>query len=86
VVGGYIPGPRGIDSIIIGFYWGDDLVYVTRVRNGFVPGTRRALMDRIRPFAQLYCPFINLPETQKSRWGESLDAKKMRSACGLDCK
>jgi ATP-dependent DNA ligase len=24
------------------------------------------------------CPFANLPETERSRWGESLDEKKMK--------
>ena len=41
VIGGYIPGAQGVDSIIVGFYRGPDLVYVARVRNGFVPATRR---------------------------------------------
>ena len=41
VIGGYIPGPYGFDSLIVGYYRGDDLVYVARVRNGFVPESRR---------------------------------------------
>ena len=41
VIGGFIPGTHGIDSIIVGYYRGKDLVYVARTRNGFVPGTRR---------------------------------------------
>ena len=41
VIGGYVPGPNGLDSIIVGYYKGDDLVYVARVRNGFVPASRR---------------------------------------------
>jgi bifunctional non-homologous end joining protein LigD len=38
VIGGFIPGSRGVDSIIVGYYRGKDLVNVARVRNGFVPG------------------------------------------------
>ena len=41
VIGGFLPGPHGIDSIVVGYYRGKDLVYVARVRNGFVPATRR---------------------------------------------
>jgi bifunctional non-homologous end joining protein LigD len=41
VIGGFIPGPHGVDSIIVGYYRGKDSVYVARVRNGFVPATRR---------------------------------------------
>jgi ATP dependent DNA ligase domain len=42
VIGGYIPGPHGFDSLIVGYYQGKDLLYVARVRNGFVPASRRA--------------------------------------------
>ena len=41
VVGGYVPGPYGLDSIIVGYYRGEELIYVARVRNGFVPAARR---------------------------------------------
>ena len=41
VIGGFTPGPHGLDSIIVGFYRGKDLVYVARTRNGFVPASRR---------------------------------------------
>src|SRR5262249_41040468 len=43
VVAGFIPGPYGIDSIIVGYYRGEDLHYVARARNGFKPATRRAV-------------------------------------------
>jgi ATP-dependent DNA ligase len=31
VIGGDMPGPHGLDSIIAGYYKGDDLIYVARV-------------------------------------------------------
>jgi len=31
---GYLPGPHGVDSIIVGYYKEEDLVSVARVRNG----------------------------------------------------
>src|SRR6266704_3789853 len=34
VIGGYFPGPHGIDSLIVGYYDGDRLMYVARTRNG----------------------------------------------------
>src|SRR5262244_2605174 len=50
VIGGYTPGPHGLDSIIVGYYRGNDLVYVARTRNGFVPASRRkALFEKLRP-------------------------------------
>ena len=41
VIGGYFPGPHGFDSLIVGYYDGDKLMYVARTRNGFVPASRR---------------------------------------------
>jgi bifunctional non-homologous end joining protein LigD len=32
VIGGYIPGPHGFDSLIVGYYQNKDLLYVARVR------------------------------------------------------
>jgi DNA ligase D-like protein (predicted ligase) len=78
VIGGCIPGPHGVDSLIVGYYRGKDLMYVARVRNGFVPATRRMVYAKLKPLVTDRCPFVNLPETGRSRWGEILDAEKMK--------
>jgi ATP-dependent DNA ligase len=78
VFGGFIPGPHGVESIIIGYYRGKDLVYVARVRNGFVPATRRMVYEKLKLLVTDMCPFENLPETGRARWGEILDAEKMK--------
>ncbi len=78
VVGGYMPGPHGVDSIIVGYYRGKDFVYVARVRNGFVPATRKMVYEKLKPLITDKCPFVNLPETGRARWGEILDAEKMK--------
>jgi DNA ligase D-like protein (predicted ligase) len=78
VVGGYIPGAQGVDSVIVGYYRGSDLVYVARVRNGFVPLTRRQVFARLRPLTMADCPFANLPEKEKGRWGTGLTADDMK--------
>jgi DNA ligase D-like protein (predicted ligase) len=78
VIGGYMPGAHGVDSIIVGYYKGDDLVYVARVRNGFVPASRRRVFEQLRPLVTPACPFANLPDTRKSRWGDALDAETMK--------
>jgi bifunctional non-homologous end joining protein LigD len=54
------------------------LVYVARTRNGFVPATRRRVYEKLKPLVPDKCPFVNLPETGKARWGEILDAEKMK--------
>jgi ATP-dependent DNA ligase len=77
VIGGYTPSPNGLDTIIVGYYKGHDLIYVARVRNGLVPASRRRILERLRPLVTPDCPFVNLPETRQSRWGEGLTADDM---------
>jgi bifunctional non-homologous end joining protein LigD len=77
LIGGYVPGAHGLDSIVVGYYRGKELFYIARVRNGFVPGTRRQVFARLRPLEVALCPFVNLPEMQKGRWGDGLIAEDM---------
>jgi DNA ligase D-like protein (predicted ligase) len=77
VIGGYVPGTQGLDSIIVGYYRGQELIYVARVRNGFVPATRRQVFEMLRPLVTPNRRFVNLPESHKGRWGDGLTAKDM---------
>jgi len=83
VIGGYLPGPHGFDSLIMGYYRGKDLVYVARVRNGFVVASRRQVFEKIRHLVSQTMPFVNLPDTHKSRWGDELTAEKMKECVWL---
>jgi DNA ligase D-like protein (predicted ligase) len=83
VIGGYLPGPHGFDSLIVGYYRGKDLVYVARVRNGFVPASRRQVFEKIRHLTSPTMPFVNLPDTHKSRWGDELTAEKIKECVWL---
>src|SRR6201997_335596 len=83
VIGGYIPGPHGFDSLIVGYYQAKDLMYVARVRNGFVPASRRQVFDRIRHLVSTTMPFANLPDKHKSRWGDDLTPEKMKKCVWL---
>jgi len=78
VIGGYVPGTHGLDAIIVGFYCDKDLIYVARVRNGFVPASRRHVFEKLRPLVTSECPFVNLPEKHRARWGEGLAAEDMK--------
>jgi bifunctional non-homologous end joining protein LigD len=77
VIGGYIPGSHGLDSIIVGYYRRKELIYVARVRNGFVPASRRQVFEKLKSLSFSKCPFVNLPETYKGRWGDGLTADDM---------
>jgi DNA ligase D-like protein (predicted ligase) len=83
VIGGYFPGPHGLDSLIVGYYDGEKLMYVARTRNGFVPASRRQVFSRLKHLVTPACPFVNLPETRRSRFGEELNAEKMKKAVWL---
>jgi bifunctional non-homologous end joining protein LigD len=78
VIGGYLPGSQGVDSIIVGYYKESELIYVARVRAGFVPATRRQVFAKLQLFQMPTCPFVNLPEAEKGRWGTGLTADDMK--------
>jgi bifunctional non-homologous end joining protein LigD len=83
VIGGYFPGPHGLDSLIVGYYDGEKLMYVARTRNGFVPASRRQVFSKLKHLVTPACPFVNLPETRRSRFGEELNSEKMTKAVWL---
>jgi len=78
VIGGDVPGAHGVESIIVGYYKESKLIYVARVKNGFVQETRRQAFAKLRPLVIADCPFENLPETEKGRWGTGLAAEDMK--------
>ncbi|HEY5744402.1 MAG TPA: non-homologous end-joining DNA ligase, partial [Terrimicrobiaceae bacterium] len=78
VIGGYVPGSRGFDALLIGVYDGEHLRFVGKVRNGFLTRTRREILPALEKRKTSQCPFSNLPEKRASRWGEPLTAEKMK--------
>ncbi|OAI56757.1 hypothetical protein AYO49_00580 [Verrucomicrobiaceae bacterium SCGC AG-212-N21] len=86
LVGGYEPDNQGFDELILGERKGRELHFVARLRNGFVPVTRRKVMEAMKPHVQAACPFTNLPESGKSRWGQGLDAEALRKCRWLKPK
>src|SRR5262249_25783144 len=55
VIGGYVPGTLGFDSIIVGYYRGKELIYIARVRNGFVPASRRQVFEKLNSLSISKC-------------------------------
>jgi DNA ligase D-like protein (predicted ligase) len=83
VIGGYTPGSNGFDALIVGFYKDKELYFAARVRNGFVPATRRQVFSVIKDGKAAKCPFINLPDKDAGRWGQGLTAEKMKDCVWL---
>ena len=77
VIGGYIPGARGFDALLVGVYEDKELIFVAKVKNGFVPRIRNEIFPLLKALQTAQCPFKNLPDKRASRWGESLTAEKM---------
>jgi bifunctional non-homologous end joining protein LigD len=77
VIGGCIPNGNVLDSILVGYYKGRDLMYAASVRAGFSPEFRRVLLPHFEELRLAGCPFANLPERTEGRWGEGMTAAKM---------
>lgn len=86
VIGGYIPGSSTFYSILVGHYEGSDLMYAGRIRNGFAPASRRPVFLKFDGLSISKCPFRNIPESGKGRWGDGLTAQDMKKCRWLKPK
>jgi bifunctional non-homologous end joining protein LigD len=75
VIRGQVPN-NPIDSIIVGYYDGGKLLYAAKVRNNFVPHTRRVVVSRFTGLKSDTCPFANLPEKKRSQWALTKEGMK----------
>ena len=57
VIGGYIPGARGFDALLVGVYEKKDLMFVAKVKNRFVPRIRDELFPALKTLQAANCPF-----------------------------
>jgi bifunctional non-homologous end joining protein LigD len=80
VIGGYTPG-NPFDALIVGYYEDDVLLYAAKVRNGFVPRTRREVARKFAGLEDDSCPFANLPERRRTQW--ALTREEMRNCVWL---
>ena len=78
VIGGYRPGPHGIDALLVGFFEGKQLRFAGKVRAGFTPHIRREVFAAVQTLHADACPFVDLPNSKPSRWGGGVTAEQMR--------
>ena len=84
VVGGYRPGPHGIDALLVGYYEGKTLRFAGKVRAGFTPHVRREVHAALSPLHADACPFVDLPNSRTSHWGGGITAEQMKEMRWLE--
>jgi bifunctional non-homologous end joining protein LigD len=77
VIGGYRPGPHGLDALLVGFYEGRKLKFAGKVRAGFTPHLRREVFATLQPLHASKCPFADLPNSKTSHWGGGVTPEQM---------
>jgi ATP-dependent DNA ligase len=78
VIGGYLPGTASFEALLVGYYENERLLFLAKIRNGFVPHTKRAVFQRFKGLETATCPFANLPEPKTARRGLALTAEAMK--------
>ena len=77
VIGGYRPGPHGVDALLVGIYEGKALKFAGKVRAGLTPHLRRQIVTALEALHAARCPFVDLPHSRTSHWGSGVTAEQM---------
>ncbi len=80
MIGGYTPD-NPLDALIVVYYEIDKLIFVSKVRNGFVPRLRREVWSKLKGLETNQCPFFNLPEKRRTQW--ALTREEMKNCVWL---
>lgn len=83
IIGGYVPGSNGVDSILVGRYADGEFMFVEDVDDGFIPATRKQVFNAIKDLKTDECPFANLPE---KKGGGRMDKEKMKEVFWVEPK
>lgn len=83
VIGGYTPSAKNFDALVIGYYEAGSLLCAARTRNGFTPALRAKVFEQFKGLQVDVCPFANLPQPKKGRWGEGLTLADMQKCVWL---
>ena len=78
VIGGYRPGPNGVDALVVGYYEDRKLRFASKVRAGFTPHLRREVSAALSSLETTKCPFSDLPNSKASHWGGGVTPEQMR--------
>jgi ATP-dependent DNA ligase len=82
VIGGYNPEGNKFSSLLVGYYDTGQLLFAGKVRQGFNPASRLALMKILKPLAIESCPFANLPINKRVTLAKASQRRIWRSFNG----
>lgn len=81
VIGGYTL-PEGsrkyFGSLLVGYYEANRLLFSGRVGTGFSGKLLNDLYDSLQKIRRDSCPFVNLPEKRRGRWGQGITPAIMK--------
>ena len=81
VIGGYTP-PEGsrqyFGALPVGYNSPDGLLFAGRVGTGFFEKALESLYADLQKITRAKCPFVNLQEKRRSRWGQGITAAVMK--------
>jgi bifunctional non-homologous end joining protein LigD len=81
VIGGYTQ-PEGtrkyFGSLLVGYYEGRRLLFAGRVGTGFSDKLLKELHNGLQKIRRDTCPFVNLPEKSRGRWGQGITPAVMK--------
>ena len=81
VIGGYtLPegSRRYFGSILVGYQSPDGLLFAGRVGSGFSEKLLASIDAQLQKLRRTTCPFINLPEKSRGRWGQGITPAIMK--------
>jgi bifunctional non-homologous end joining protein LigD len=76
LIGGYTSG-YPFTSLLVGYYHEGKLYYAGKIKDGFVPHTRCEVANRFAGLETDVCPFVNLPEKNRTKWAITREAMKV---------
>ena len=87
MIGGYTP-PEGsrmyVGSLLVGYYSKDGLLFAGRVGTGFSERALAALYDGMQKINRETCPFVNLPEKRRGRFGQGITPAMMKRSVWVE--
>jgi bifunctional non-homologous end joining protein LigD len=81
VIGGYTL-PEGsrkyFGSLLVGYHGSDGLLFAGRVGTGYSEKVLASINAQLQKLRRATCPFLNLPEKTKGRWGLGITPAVMK--------